>query len=184
MSAILKYRDSHENVNIHELQIKYSIMLPPIYKVFAETFCLGEANVIRETYFSKKLNDYFDCKSYNFLFNNENIGFSHFIEIENAFEVYASGGLSDLMYEQKYFPIASSDGNGLYVGTMGSDTDKILWDGADGNLPKIISNNIFEFIRCIDIEDVKEEFLYGNVKHSQLYKNYGEDFWRVRDENI
>lgn len=184
MNTILKYRNIHESVNLHELQSKYSFELPPIYKVFVETFCLGEDNIIREKYLLKNSNDYFDCKSYNFFFNEENIGFSHFIEIEKAFEVYSSGGLSDLVYEKKYFPIASSDGNGLYLGTTSIEADKVLWDGADGNIPKIIANNVFEFLRGIKIENIKEEYLYGNIKQSQLYKNYSEDFWRVREENI
>lgn len=180
MDTILKFRNTQESININELQIKYNFSLPPIYRIFSETFCLGESNVLRETYLLESENDYFDCKSYNYFFDEENIGFSHFIEIEKAFEVFKSGGLSDLIYEMNYFPIASSDGNGLYVGTMGLEIDKIFWDRADGNMPKIVASNVFEFLKDIIIENVKEEYLYGNVKHSQLYKNYGEDFWRVK----
>lgn len=180
---IFRFREKSA-LKIEFLETKNSIYLPPIYKIFIETFCLGEKEIFIEKYKLKNSNILFPLMSYNYFFNDENIGFSHFIEIEKAFDVFLSGGLNDLIYEKKYFPIASSDGNGLYVGTTGLEVDKILWDGADGNLPKIIANNVFEFIRDIKIENVKEEFLYGNTKYSKLYKNFGEDFWRVREENI
>jgi hypothetical protein len=177
---IFKFREIQDSVDVTSLENKYGFQLPPIYKLFAETYLLGEENIFRDTFLLEIYNDYFYCKSYQFLFNEIDIGFSHFVEIEKAFKVYSSGGLSDLDYEKQWFPIASSGGDGLSVGTQGEERDKIFFSNADGIYPQIIANNVFEFIRGIKIEKIEEDKLYGNVKYNQLYKNFNEDFWRVQ----
>jgi hypothetical protein len=162
------------------LEDQYNFKLPPLYKLFAESFYLGEKHIYRETFYSSDYNEYFPCTTYNYYHNGQNIGFSHFIEIPKAFEVYGSGGLGDFMYENKFFPIASSDGNGLYLGTKTPDVDKIFWDRANAREPELIANNIFEFVRGIQIKPVLS--LYDDIPFSQLFKKWGEDFWRVKNE--
>jgi hypothetical protein len=181
MKSILKLRNTNDSCKAEDLESKFDFKLPPIYKLFAETFYLGVDAMIREVYYEKKSNDYFDCKSYVYFFNGENVGFSHFVELDKAFNVYSSGNLSDSIYQRKIFPFGSSDGNGLYVGTQGIDCDKIFWDRADGDSLVAVANNSFEFLRGIIVNDVEEEFLYGGIKLSQLYKNYEENFWRVKE---
>jgi hypothetical protein len=116
----------------------------------------------------------------------------NFCTIEKCFEIWNSGGLGDRDYENKLFPVAGGDiGGGISVGLEGKLRDKILI--TDMILPKtvpielkeknnitIISDNIFEFVRGVEVLDLEEDCMYG-VKYSQLYKNWGEDFWRVRE---
>ncbi|WP_276504382.1 SMI1/KNR4 family protein [Terrimonas pollutisoli] len=163
---------------IELLEKQFNFKLPPLYKLFAQSFYLGEKYIKREVFLSPTYHEYFPCTTYNFYHNGEDIGFSHFIEIQKAFSVYASGGLSDFLSDNMFFPIASSDGNGLYLGTQTSSIDKIFWDRADAMEPRMIANNIFEFVRGIQIKPAST--LYGDVLFSQLYKIWDEDFWRVK----
>jgi hypothetical protein len=177
---ILQARSLSEQIEIDTFEVKFQLKLPPIFKLFATTFLLGEKNLIRQQYYESKSENYYDCKTYSFVFQSENIGFSHFNEIDFAFEVFGSNGLSDLVYKNSYFPFAVSDGNGLYLGTKGKEIDEIFWDRADGSSPIKISNNVFEFIRGIQIGNVNEEYLYGGIKHSDLYKNLDDTIWNIR----
>jgi hypothetical protein len=151
--------------------------LAPIYKIFCSCFILGEAGVIRQQYFDEKFNDYFDIYSYNFYHNEENVGFSHFVPLEKATEIYNGNMLADMHYDMKLLPFASGDGNGIFVCLDFENLDKIFWDRGDGE-PVAIANNAFEFVKNIQVKTVAEEFLYNGVKHAQLYKKFGENFWR------
>lgn len=179
--ALLKGRQLRDNINVSDLEKKYNFNLSPLYKIFVETFYLGEEHIYREKFYSEKFNDYFDCSTYIFM-PNKDVGFIHFVDIEKAFEIYSFGGLSDLDYQKNFFPVGVSDGNGLYLGTVGNDIDKIFFDDTDGTPPKVIANNIFEFLRGIEVRELDEKFLVGNAKYSQLYKRWRENFWRFRKE--
>lgn len=172
---LLKARPLTDSVDIDSLEHKHGVILPPKYRLFIETFYLGEKGITREQFYDKKSGEYFDCSAYIYS-PNEDVGFTHFNEIGKSFEIWGSGGLSDTDYEKKYFPIGSGNFGGLAVGTE-DDKDKIIFDTGEGNI--ILANDIFEFVRGIEIVPVEEEFLYG-TKHSDLYKRWGENFWRVK----
>jgi len=174
---ILKSRPVDDSIDIDALEKKYSFHLPPLYKLFSSCFYLGEEYIFVEKYWSKKHNDFFSLQSYNFYFGDENIGFSYFVPPEHAFEVYNSGSLSDFDYEQSYFPIAGSSGNGLYVGTRGELIDKIIWDSGNGRL--VIAENVFEFVRSIHVTFIEKKYLYDEIDQSELYKKHSETFWRL-----
>jgi hypothetical protein len=72
-------------------------------------------------------------------------------------------------------------GGGLFLATRQSEVDNIvlsIWD-RDPVYEKL-ADNIFEFVRGLVLQPVKESELV-EIKYSQLYKNWGEDFWRVRE---
>ena len=73
-------------------------------------------------------------------------------------------------------------GGGIGVGTKEDEIDKIILI-PDGNVneSKVISDNVFSFVR-----GMYSFVAWDHVKTNRLYKNWGEDFWRVRgeEENI
>ncbi len=83
-------------------------------------------------------------------------------------------------YTNHLLRIAQIDiGGGIYIGMQNELKDNVIldiWDSEERNIP--ISNNIFDFFNGLELI-LNEESLYG-YKYSQLYKNWGEDFWRVR----
>lgn len=84
---------------------------------------------------------------------------------------------------EKIIPIAyDSNGALLMLGVGEDNADKIYyyvrhWD----ERLKLIANNIFEFFKDYHIE-IDEAYLRG-VTLDKLYKNWGDKFWRVREEN-
>ncbi len=178
--SLLKGKLIDEKTDIKLIESSLGFSLPPLYKLFIETFYVGEKNLFTEKVFISSLGYFRDLSYYYFLHNGETIGFSYFINIEKAIEVYSSNYLTDYHYERNYFPFAVSDGGGLCVGTKDEEIDKIVWDDPYGGY-QVIANNVFEFIRGIKVDFLEEENLYGGIKYSQLYKNYGEYFYRVRE---
>lgn len=176
---LLRARPLNDSVDIESLEKQAGIVLPPIYKFFVQSFYLGEKQIYREQYYNEFYKDYFDCSSYIYT-SNEDVGFSHIIEIENSFNVWNSNGLGDICYEKKLFPIISGNFSS-YVGLEKDFEDKIIMlKPGFKNSEIILSDNIFEFVRGIEILELKEDFMM-DIKYSQLYKNWGEDFWRVRE---
>ncbi|MEZ4906834.1 MAG: hypothetical protein R2771_04130 [Saprospiraceae bacterium] len=65
----------------------------------------------------------------------------------------------------------------LYVGTYGEAQDKIYIHSTMDGLFKV-AENIFEFCHKFEYKVFDYEF----AETSKLYKNWGEDFWRVREK--
>jgi hypothetical protein len=60
--------------------------------------------------------------------------------------------------------------------------DKIYLESATERIKlRLLCDNIFEFFRNYIIE-IDESCLPESSNKSQLFKNWGEDFWRVREE--
>lgn len=179
--SILKGRLATELLDVEYFEDKYNFELPPIYRTFVQNFYLGEKGIHREQYFMQDINLFLPFSTYNFYYNDENIGFINFVEIDIVFDFYTSGGLNSFDYDEKYLSIASCDLGGLFVGTQNDSTDKIIfWQSSTGKYITI-ANNIFDFVKGIIVETVDEMQLHYGVKYSQLYKNHGEDFYRVRE---
>ncbi len=81
-----------------------------------------------------------------------------------------------------YLTIGYCSVGGILLGLKDDISDKVFYYDPDG-CPEThieIAKNIFEFVRGLKEVVQSEEYLDG-VKYSQLYKNWGEDFWRVRE---
>lgn len=176
---LFKARPLSDPIDLESLERQYELILPPKFKMFAQTFYLGENQILREQFFDKANNDYFDCSAYVYA-PNPDVGFSHFNDLKKSFETWNSRGLSDLAYKKNFFPIGSGNYDGIFVGLDSDNQDKILLLGYGLNSFEIVSKDIFDFVRGIEIRNLTEDFLMG-TKYSQLYKNWGENFWRVRD---
>lgn len=74
-------------------------------------------------------------------------------------------------------------GGAIFVGYGKQNLDEIilhLWEEDPGY--EKLANNIFDFVNDIVSEPLSEED-YPEINYSDLYKNWGEDFWRVRNES-
>jgi hypothetical protein len=71
------------------------------------------------------------------------------------------------------------------IGINDDNKDKIYVESSDqsfiiGERFSLISDNIFDFVR--NLAFIIKEDIGSGVIPSQLYRNWNEDFWRVREE--
>lgn len=151
------------------------------FKLFHSTF---DSNSYADSYFNyyndeMKITYGFGATSHNFKLNLE-----EFIEpskiMESKNRIYVDQEDMDPI-EQNFLPIGICSMNQiLLLGVGESNLDEIYLDTFFKE-PRFqfIANDIFEFLRGIELEPKN----YGDFKDfSQLYKNWGEDFWRVRED--
>ena len=177
----LQFRD--EILNIEELEAKSNIKLPPIYRAFITTFKayfpnfqfdLGESeekvNLIFPKYFS-------GSSKQEFSINDNSICPMDFKEPEELLlfdhdDMWA-GWEGDIIFIANH-----SYWGGLMLGIKDHNADKIYHQ--DGGPTKLIANNIFEFLK--DVYYVEDSDDYPNVDLSKLYRNWNENFWRLRKD--
>ena len=176
---LIKSREYNYESEIATMEKDFSLTLPPLFKLFATYFELGSC--CTEKYLAKSENSYYPLEI-PYYPNNENVEWD-FYNIEDVFEHHHTlMGYGDEDIENGFLRIAAvSIGGSIFVGINGENIDKIilsLWDKFP--LYEVLSNNIFEFIQKFKQKPIPEEYLI-NTKFSQLYKNWGEDFWRVKE---
>lgn len=180
---LLKTNSMQGAAFVSRLEQEFKFKLPPIFKMFASHFELGQ--FYTEKYFVPKYNDYYYIVG-NEYESNKDVDCTGFFQIDKIFENKSTlQGYGDEDIEKELIRIAEIGlGGSIFVGTKEDEIDTIIlsvWDREPQY--KILAKNIFDFMQGMKSIPVPEEELI-DAKYSQLYKNFGEDFWRVREENI
>lgn len=185
---LFQTRSNKEGLNILELELKYNIQIPEKYRLFVQLFQLGvdllsgENSLISEYVFleKEKVTKRFTTAIYE---EDQMFGFIGFYELETCLNVYNDfiNERDSIIYEHNFLPIAAIDNQMLLcLGTMGEETDKIfLVDEQAINRVRLISDNIFVFANGFRPR-ILSWLTYQNTKIDNLYKNWNEDFWRVK----
>src|SRR3989344_1818414 len=158
---LLKIRT--EKVNISETD------LPPIYTVFYETFDIGKNKMNVPSLFleqvgmevgmlEQRIDSEIDFVVYDFLSIEESL-------------VFQRNAIDDFQESSEFWTIAECDSGKFLVVSKGpQNLDEIHLINptkfADGSETKKISDNIFQFM--------------GILSYMELYKKWGEHFWRVQ----
>lgn len=175
---LLKSKKESDLIDIQLLEKKHNLNIPLLYKIFIDNFSTNENGISHEVFFHPEFNDERYISYYTFI-NKPEINFSGFNSVKNSI-LFSKDieGKDDI----DYLTIGHCSVGGVLLGLKNENRDKIFYYDPDG-YPEThieIANNIFEFIKNIEEVLQPEEYLDG-VKYSQLYKNWGEDFWRVRE---
>ena len=183
---LLKIRALNETIDVSKFEEDNNLLLPNIYKVFQQTYYLGkDKTFFHEKYLnpsSDRLNG-FMIQKFDSFFTSKAIMLNSLYSIEETMEIMKMiFPKEDDVWQQGLLLIGENDLNeSFFVGINNENIDKIYWERTDLS-PRFIqiADNIFEFIRGISV--VPNEPYLGKYKLSQLNKNWGEDFWRVREE--
>jgi len=176
---LLKTKDYTDIISIESLEKKYGITIPNLYRVFAQTFVLGENCISSDLFYHPKFNDNRYVSYFGYTKKPE-IEFSGFNTIENSI-------LFSIEIENKddieYLAIGYNTIGGISIGIKGDKKDVVFLYTPDGYPEEYtkLCDNIFEFMKGLEEIVQPEEYLDG-VKYSQLYKNWGDDIWRVREK--
>ncbi len=118
---------------VEELEKKYNIQLPPVFKAFCEVFALTSIQPSDNHYL---------------LYQDKEVGFEEFEQsLEELISVYITQG--EYYQNNKMLPIATSGihSGGICIGLEGKDQDKIFVDNESyNNRFQPIASNILDFI--------------------------------------
>lgn len=176
---ILRVKDSINNI---ENKISLPYELPPLYKMFLTIFDIESSQFFSENFIYE--NSQIDGFNLFYLKLKEfNLQIHHFYnqkDLADDFDAYLID--DEIYYNLKLVRIGMHElGGGIMLGCdPKSNFDEIFiyfWD--DLQLIRCASN-IFEFISLIHSE-IDQYQIESTIKStSNLYKNWGEDFWRIK----
>ena len=164
---------------LDSLEEKFGITLPHMYKLFAQTFELTDIEEMVDKYYDPKYDDYYYCSTIIYEPEPDRILFGGLHSAENALRTWSN---DDFWMQSGYLPISKGTSKGIVIGLTEEIKDQVFFDEIDVNQRfRKIADNIFEFVQNLVFHHMDEELLNEGVSFSKLYKNWGEDYWRVRD---
>ena len=160
------------------------VFLPNTFKLFCNQFELGTKYGSLHNILS--LNGKVeDLGSYYIEYEESFYQWVGFISLDDLYQQYLkmieiNGRIvyhQEEYFDGKLFYIGTLDSSSsIFVGTTGDASDKIYIQNWNGLF--LIAENIFDL--CHKFEYKVFDFEFADT--SKLYKNWGEDFWRVREK--
>ena len=151
-----------------------SVILPQAYKEFLTRYKTGFNSLRYEYYLNLQMNMKIPLLAYHY----EKDGI--FYPVMDFFGInHVLGVQEDSDEELGLFSFMSTTFGGSFcLGVKKNDAfGKIFFSSWDSNKPIYLANNIGDFIR-----DIHSVFIHNNIEKESLYKNWGEDFWRIRED--
>jgi len=163
-------------------ETKLGVIFPSIFKLFHETFEVKIGGP-EDSYFKIKVNDLppdsFGEYTYNF---NDNFAS---LKLDYLFSLNEIDRYNNEIWIQKYFLhkilyIGMMTSNyPLYLECEGKDKDQIFFidESTSDDISKlVIADNIFDLCKKFTFQINLSE----NINPSNIYKNWDEDFWRIK----
>jgi len=174
---LLKTRKIEDSIDISALESSHGILIPDMYRLFAETFTLGKDCISFDLYFHPKYKDERYVSYFSYAKMPE-IEFAGFNTPENA--IIYSKDIED-KEDIEYLTIGYNTIGGIALGLKGDKKDVVFLYNPNRN-PEYtrLCDDIFEFVRGLEEILQPEEDLDG-VRFDQLYKNWGDKNWQVRE---
>ncbi|WP_299715188.1 SMI1/KNR4 family protein [uncultured Tenacibaculum sp.] len=178
MKDFLLFRE--KKVEVFEFENTHNIKLPPIYKSFITNFkpyfdfstCLDESDGTHKD-FMTHIYSSIEKEKYNI--DDDELSFESFIDLEDLMKYE-----SQKQYVNNFSLIPISyhgHGGGLFVGLQKNNLDKIFY-AIDSFEFELIADNIFELLSKFRLVTVDYDF--KNLDTNKLYKNWHENFWRLK----
>lgn len=179
---LFRTRSSTEVLNTKSIEDIYNITIPPMYKMFIQLFDFERfSNEIRyqnvggeymETGLVQHLPNTYDGKN--------PLCLDSFFSIEETFSCEFEW--DDSLSENGYYIIASVEtGGSLLLATKENMIDQIIHYTVGDQYVKV-ADNIFSFIQDLSLIVAKEQKIYKGGQLIDLYQNWGENFWRIREK--
>jgi hypothetical protein len=188
----LRVKELSTGFDFQKLENQNNIFLPPVFKLFLNTYELSSTGLIEgENVWNSSYNGKWALGTFSYI-PFKNLILYNFIEIFEISNIMSNMfDKSDEIWDMQVIPIAECFGQELLMLGIGKENqDRIYletnkpFDSDIKNRLMPICNNIFEFFQNLQWEIDEGMFPLGLNSTSQLYRNWGEDFWRVRGDNI
>lgn len=178
LHRFLQFRD--EIIDVATYESNYGIVLPPIYKSFISVFKPYFAHQKIKTseegnYQSFIVPIYTSVPSESMCSDDDELAFESFKEVDElfTFEPSNKGYLTDLLFIANH-----GYSGGLLLGIGAHNKDQIF-HVTDSTVVNFMANNIFELIHKFAL--IQYDFDTPHVDTNKLYKNWGEEFWRIKE---
>jgi len=170
-------------IDISELEDRFGLQLPPIYKSFITNF------LPFFKYHKIRLNNgaggfhailapcYNRTNESPLSIDDDELSFESFKEVDEMLDFNASHTRKP---EGMLFIANHGYSGGLLLGIDESNRD-CIYHKAEGGDIVFEANNVFDIVRRLTY--VEDQLGPVEVNSKQLYKNWGEDFWRVREDD-
>jgi hypothetical protein len=184
---LLQTRELGEQSSVLSYEKQFNFKLPPLYKLFIDIFITGDNSFKTEYFLNPKRNEKYilNAPLYEPLKDNEKwfLSITKLDEIEKVYNDWNSYLKNEKEWDVfKLLKIADTgQGGGLFVSTQTKDLDviyQVVWDWDEPYFK--VAENIFELVKGFVLPEIKDP-LFDGYTVSQLYKNFGEDFWRIRE---
>ena len=176
----LQFRDTV--LDTAPLEEKYGITLPPIYRSFISVFkpFLGQVVVKLDDGTIRGIGYPFYSKTAKEMLtdDHEELALEGFMSVEEVL----SYPRSNEDYLEGYLFIANHGyAGGLLLGITGENRDKIFHN-TDTTIITYMAENIFELIQRMHLMTSHLPWYKPHIEPVTLYQNFGEGFWRIRED--
>ena len=185
---LLETRAIDNNIDIIQYEKLIGRKIPALLSIFLKTFIVQENCIKKEFY--KYDNNLFYCGTFRYKqckfsskYPDNFIVFDDFVSVENSVNSYIENHQynHDIRINDMLCVGIAGDNNGIFVGIDLEMCDKIYFVTESDFYQ--IADNIFDFVRSIEfLSNTEDMQVMDDVPYSQLYRNWGEDFWRVRED--
>lgn len=185
-TEILQTRSIDDKVNFDAFIQYYKQLPPPIYKIFMETFDIGEDKLKTVSVYIDSEDDVYPICSLEFKGNcEEYIGLYHLLSIKESIEYMTNAfDTDDEIHNMKLVPFGVCFANMvLMVGIGDKNEDKLYIENTshfkNDKRFLFVADNVFQFVHGLYLKEI-DLTPYGINDYSDLYKNWNEDFWRIK----
>jgi hypothetical protein len=152
-----------------------SITIPESYKEFLRRYKTGYDSLRKEYCFFQNMGMNIPLVYYHYEKDNRGFSLDDFFSIDMILQ----GELEPELGLLRIIPTLDQRGGGFYISVKkGENLGRIYFLLWGDSTPLYLSDDIFEFVR--GIRPMFNFDTYLEAKH--IYKNWGEDFWRIREE--
>jgi hypothetical protein len=196
---LFEFRD--KKLDLAKFEEELGFKFPPIYRAFLSNFnsepkkqlvylkrTEKEKNFIDDDFRVISLLAYSSSDKNPISHEDDELNFETFKSINSLlkFCVPEDDGIKDMIFISDH---GSSDALLVGIGNHNQDKIFIYSEFNDENDEGIIffAENIFDFLsKCQIVEFHLNKHSYGQIRkveNNKLYKNWGEDFWRIREDD-
>ncbi|NBA85754.1 hypothetical protein GVN16_08290 [Emticicia sp. CRIBPO] len=157
--------------------------LPILYKCFYSTFEVGINRLHVPGVLLTQINQVAGILNQQ-IETEYSFTLDYFLSIEESITLADNSYEKDDLCRNDFWPIGECGSNkNLLVGINSENNDIIYLENlnlfSDGKRYKFLADNIFEFITKISFIKMESPG-YGIMNYNELYKEWGEDFYRIK----
>lgn len=174
------------NTNNQEYELSSILNLPKLFKLFVSVFEVG-SNCLKTDTVLDEDEEYETIGSIRIkLFDHaDSIYLNDFIDSKVILEQWdiSKNEIEWEKHELLRIALLGQAGfGGLYLGCGQDNLDEIWCYNIDSDIQFIkLSDNIFEFVKQLEFS--KDFSNIDEKEYGSLYKNWNEDFWRIKQED-